>query len=408
MLTKRISKHYGLVFVIWMLTSMSPSFAANQKPIAKAGDDQVVEPNSTVFLNGAESADKDGTIKTFKWTQTKGSQVYLLNADTASASFKSPLLSSKPLNNQLSFKLTVTDNSKKTASDTVDIKLVQCSAQQVLVNGVCKDNVALTCLPPKIVQKGLCVDQTVKTCQLPLELIAGECRLPSQKCTAPEVSRNGVCTVLKIPTQLNDTGITSCSDTIHNGIPCPVANVLGQDAEFGRDLLENDHKDGHAGFKFTKLDAQGQPLLASASSWSCVKDNVTGLIWENKSDKSDIHNKDLLFTNYTASFNPKQQYQLETDASGLVNKVNQEKLCGFNHWRLPSDSELHGIVDYSILYPGPSIDVNYFTARNLPYWTATAHASKKEYGWVVYFDDGRIWDDNRSQSFPVRLVHSSN
>lgn len=408
MLNHQIPKPYGWVLLAWMCIAMSPSYAANQKPLAKAGDDQVVEPSTTVFLNGAESIDKDGTIKSFKWSQIKGSKVYLLNADTATASFKSPLVSSKTVNNLLSFKLTVSDNSKKTATDTVDIKLVQCLAQQVLVNGVCKDNLALVCPAPKIIQNGVCVNKAEKICQLPLVLITGECRLPSQTCTSPEVSRNGVCTLLKIPAQINDTGVTSCSDTIHNGIVCPVANVLGQDAEFGRDVLVNDNSDGHAGFKFTKLDAQGKPLLASASSWACVQDNVTGLIWENKSNTSDIHNKDLLYTHYSASFDPKQQYKLGTDASGLVDQVNQEKLCGLSHWRLPTDSELHSIVDYSLPYPGPAIDVNYFITRNLPYWTATAHASKKEYGWVVYFDDGRIFDDNRNQTFPVRLVHSPN
>ena len=39
---------------------------------------------------------------------------------------------------------------------------------------------------------------------------------------------------------------------------------------------------GEAGFDFTKLDANGNALPASATSWDCVRDNVTGLIWEVK------------------------------------------------------------------------------------------------------------------------------
>ena len=43
---------------------------------------------------------------------------------------------------------------------------------------------------------------------------------------------------------------------------------------------------------YTKLDAQGNALLDSASSWSMVKDNVTKLIWEGKTDDGSIHDKD--------------------------------------------------------------------------------------------------------------------
>ena len=35
----------------------------------------------------------------------------------------------------------------------------------------------------------------------------------------------------------------------------------GQDALNGRDATHNDNSDGHAGFSFTKLDSQGQPLV---------------------------------------------------------------------------------------------------------------------------------------------------
>lgn len=50
----------------------------------------------------------------------------------------------------------------------------------------------------------------------------------------------------------------------------------------GLSVNNNDDSDGHAGFSFTKLDANGNELLANATDWSCVKDNVTGLIWEVK------------------------------------------------------------------------------------------------------------------------------
>lgn len=60
--------------------------------------------------------------------------------------------------------------------------------------------------------------------------------------------------------RLNDTGITACGNEAQNGLPCPLATHPGQDGDYGRDATANDDRDGHAGFSFTKLDANGKPL----------------------------------------------------------------------------------------------------------------------------------------------------
>src|SRR6056297_3226653 len=65
--------------------------------------------------------------------------------------------------------------------------------------------------------------------------------------------------------RLNDTGITECGDAYANGLPCADAAAgtqafPGQDAERGRDVDAALEADGRAGFRFTKLDAQGRPL----------------------------------------------------------------------------------------------------------------------------------------------------
>src|SRR5690554_415962 len=106
---------------------------------------------------------------------------------------------------------------------------------------------------------------------------------------------------------LNDTGITQCgnyafeggSGVSNNSVDCATAGStqttagtdangdpvpVGQDAVYGRDATHNDDSDGHAGFSFTKLDANGDALADqtqdyATNPWACVKDNVTGLIW---------------------------------------------------------------------------------------------------------------------------------
>lgn len=88
------------------------------------------------------------------------------------------------------------------------------------------------------------------------------------------------------PRGLNDTGIVRCAHTNTNDVDCPVGPYPDQDAEFGRDAdpTLNDATDGHAGFSFTKIAADGTALGAEATNWVCVRDNVTGALWEVKTD----------------------------------------------------------------------------------------------------------------------------
>ncbi|MFH1162839.1 MAG: hypothetical protein V1852_02105 [Pseudomonadota bacterium] len=43
---------------------------------------------------------------------------------------------------------------------------------------------------------------------------------------------------------------------------------------------------------YTKLDSNGNALPLSATEWVMIKDNLTGLIWENKTNDGGIHDKD--------------------------------------------------------------------------------------------------------------------
>ncbi|WOH36931.1 c-type cytochrome [Thalassotalea fonticola] len=84
---------------------------------ANAGVDQQVNSQVIVTLSGSGSTDT-GTISSYAWTQTSGDTVSLLNSDNATASFTSP---SNPIDNALTFELTVTDSESNFATDTVNI-----------------------------------------------------------------------------------------------------------------------------------------------------------------------------------------------------------------------------------------------------------------------------------------------
>ncbi len=79
---------------------------SNVAPNAIAGTNRSVPGGTVVALDGSSSNDPDGDTLTYAWTQTMGPAVTLNNADTASASFTAPDLSSDTL---LRFELAVTD-----------------------------------------------------------------------------------------------------------------------------------------------------------------------------------------------------------------------------------------------------------------------------------------------------------
>jgi CSLREA domain-containing protein len=88
----------------------------NLAPFAKAGDDIIVSPNSTVNLSAVQSYDFDGNLDSYLWTQTAGATVNLNNADTINSWFTAPDASGT-----LTFELAVTDNDLAEAQDTVDV-----------------------------------------------------------------------------------------------------------------------------------------------------------------------------------------------------------------------------------------------------------------------------------------------
>ncbi|NOH22042.1 glycosyl hydrolase family 18 protein [Vibrio europaeus] len=88
----------------------------NRAPQASAGADVTVVGPASVTLDGSASADSDGTIASYQWTQVSGTPVTLTGANSASASFA---VAEVVQTETLSFKLTVTDNEGASASDTV-------------------------------------------------------------------------------------------------------------------------------------------------------------------------------------------------------------------------------------------------------------------------------------------------
>ncbi|MBB6056825.1 MAG: DUF1566 domain-containing protein [Gammaproteobacteria bacterium] len=209
----------------------------------------------------------------------------------------------------------------------------------------------------------------------------------------------------------NDTGITSCADNQHARLQCPVTGFPGQH-ESGRDVTDSNDSDGHAGFSFTKLDKDGHDLSSDAKAWSCVRDNVTGLIWEIKTT-SGLQNKDATYTWYQE--NPKINAGFigikngghcegsDCDTSGYVSALNKQELCGYHDWRMPNVDELSSITNLN--ESAPAIDARYFPETvAAAYWTSVPVATLPANAWDVYFKGGGSDWDNKQNLLHVRLV----
>lgn len=95
---------------------------ANTPPVANAGPDQTVDELTVVTLDGSASADADGTVAGYTWTQTAGTPVALDETTPAMPVFTAPDLDA---DETLTFSLVVTDdNGAASAADSVNINVV--------------------------------------------------------------------------------------------------------------------------------------------------------------------------------------------------------------------------------------------------------------------------------------------
>lgn len=224
--------------------------------------------------------------------------------------------------------------------------------------------------------------------------------------------------------RLNDTGIAfSGAGLSINSATCNgVGDFAEQDCNFGRDSNSvlgrgssvNDN-DGHDGFSFLKVSSSGAPLLEDAMQWSCVKDNVTGLIWEVKTlvDTGGLHDLDNTYSWFDTNpvtnggadgvANGGACFDSNCDTQSFVAAVNTAGLCGHNNWRMPTVTELQSIVNYNT--SSPAIDTAFFpNTADTFFLSASPVNNDMSRAWGVTFDSGDVSDANRIFDQRVRLV----
>lgn len=261
----------------------------------------------------------------------------------------------------------------------------------------------------------------------------------------------GLCgaTLAQAQSTLPDTGQDLCYDGA-GLVPCTQINTgdaapyRRQDARFGRDPAytfggSSKTGGGDKGFDYTKLGVSGATLAiqnaswersgnadsgneAAGTKWSCVRDNITGLVWEVKTSDSTpgLRDRANSYSWYSTngSTNGGHSGNVGTDncngtlpssqcnTQAYVTAVNNSNLCGANDWRLPSLRELFTLVHFGVV--DPSIDVTYFPNTGpLYFWTANTYATNVSNAWAVLFYEGTTEYGSKTTNSAVRLVRGT-
>jgi hypothetical protein len=191
--------------------------------------------------------------------------------------------------------------------------------------------------------------------------------------------------------------------------------------------------------KYQKISKSGKLLADNAIKWRCVYDHSTGLTWEVKTTDHTLHNKNIEFrwggvnTEYSrlgrylgrnSRFADFEQTVLAEslrfkDWDYLIDFSNEEKLCGYDDWRIPNLYEMFSLVRCSTRSPDldsgcgenssnvPALDLEFFpNAGTDAYWSSSlsAFSGVNNHAWTIHFSNGSDLTKFRGSYQLVRVV----
>lgn len=412
-----------------------------------------------------DSSSSDGEIADYVWSQTSGTNVITgVETNLSTLTITTPIANESQ---ELTFQLEVTDSEGATDVDTVTISVqsetetlpvVDAGFSQGVFSGevVILDGEASTSIPSALpltyswersnnvtsnngANTGVAarpVDDNDALSTFAIAPSVSTATVVAYTLTVTDANNNSVEDTINVrirpmPTPLlNDTGFLQ--QATNNALTEAQQNDFpGQDGQRGADIIEQNGLiekagRGKAGFDFTRLNANGDEQDASADTWSCVRDNVTGLVWEVKTDDGAFQDKDYTYSWYSEEVNGGFEGDqtganatcllTSCNTSAYVQAVNAQGLCGFYDWRLPNHHELFSLMHLGIA-DDVAIDEDYFpntgavSTEPLWYWTSVPSADgvnsdDAQNAWALDFDSGVDNFLNKSSAARVRLVRA--
>ena len=413
----------------------------------------------SIVLSSADSFDPDenGKLVSYFWQQIAGSTISITDTSSANLTFIHPLLAE---NEDVTFELSITDDEGGVQSNSLTLTLQQ-SNQLLYANAGANQNafefstVTLDATSSISVessfscswgqQSGIAVTiNNPEICQTQFivpDVDAPEALIFEVTVTDSENRTDSALTqVLAEPKALgliNDTGMNRCFDNSKVLSNCVSTEFPNQDASRGRDVhasLLDKVGSGPSAFDFTKLDQFAGELPDSATTFSCVRDNISGLIWEVKQvsngtlPNTQLREAQNSYTWFLNSVNNGGESGVEAAAQtscpstvncGLeqyVTEVNEANYCGGNNWRVPSHSELSSLLYFAQEGSGSVIINDFFpnTATQLindvvPYWTmqTSVEGGASAFAWAIDMISGKDVGYPKQNLGYVRLVRDT-
>jgi hypothetical protein len=139
--------------------------------------------------------------------------------------------------------------------------------------------------------------------------------------------------------------------------------------------IENISKTYPTPIKVRCVNGPPEPVASYTNNLDgTVTDNVTGLMWEQKTDDGGPQDKDNVYT--------------WKDALAYCESLS---LAGYTDWRMPTPKELERLVDLG--KSSPAIDTTYFpNTKSGLYWTGTTCSGcHKHKAFAMDFNDGKLY-----------------
>ncbi|OQX01193.1 MAG: hypothetical protein BWK80_60495 [Desulfobacteraceae bacterium IS3] len=203
----------------------------------------------------------------------------------------------------------------------------------------------------------------------------------------------------------------NCFDkaTLGTAIPCPTYSYVYTPGAVA-DLATLKEKRGSASDDFygqdgnytvnassyTKLNSGGKEVSSTSTTWSMIKDNITGLTWAVKQSKDNS-------ADVTNPHDGDNTYTWDKVSTDFLSKLNDSPgFGGVTDWKLPTIQQLDSLVNAATATA--SIDTASFPSMGAEYWSSTADAVSGKAWYINFGKGGMIASDDKTKSYHVIAV----